>query len=87
MQRAPRKYTLPTVVRVRRPKPNYDVYVGREYRKRGWNMKRSDWHNPYFVQMRDVMQACVSCADYLFKSNEGKTLLKRMNELGCWCNI
>ena len=54
-------------------------------------MKRSDWHNPYFVQKRDVMQACISYADYLFKSNEGKKLLKRLNELenkrlGCWCS-
>lgn len=67
----------------------YDVYVGRECKRRGWNLERSKFANPYAVG-RDGSRADV-CRLYIAHLKRNPHLVRdarvelRGKVLGCWC--
>jgi DNA-binding transcriptional ArsR family regulator len=82
------KRALPTVVNIRSGEP-YDIYIGREYKKRGHNLEESDWHNP-FVVGRDGTRVEVLEKYERYLREERPDLMRRLGELrgkrlGCWC--
>lgn len=91
------QYDLPTVVRVTHAnKDDPDlVYIGREWKKGGYDFETSKWHNPYFLKKDATPEERQKCLNEFrshmkCKFGSGKYLMRALPELagkklGCWC--
>lgn len=64
-----------------------DVYIGRACNMGGWRLKKSEWHNPFFVK-EEGRQAALDKYEKHVRENEGlmsKLETLRGKRLGCWC--
>jgi Domain of unknown function (DUF4326)/AAA domain len=80
---------LPTVVNIHSGEP-WDEYAGREYRKRGFDLDESDWHNPH-IEGVDGTRAEVIEMYERYLTEERPDLMRRLPELwgkriGCHCS-
>jgi hypothetical protein len=93
--RKPNVVTTTIVVKLRRSGDkivqNCDIYIGREYKKNGWNLACSKWHNPFSIQScgGDINKCLQTYRKYLMHPKQAH-LIRSLPELrgkilGCWC--
>ena len=69
---------------------HFDVYIGPECYKNGWNLDRSKWANPFDVK-EDARGSVYRCLrmykQYILKTPELCNSLHELDKkiLGCWC--
>ena len=67
----------------------YDIYIGREYKKRGYNLEYSEWHNPFEIGKDGTRDQVIQKYEH-YLLNERPDLVARLGELkgkelACWC--
>lgn len=80
------------IVRVRRSGGQVvqwcDVYIGRAMTMGGWNLKGSEFANPYTVKEYGLEEACRKYYAYIKNGPLYEQLEKlRGKVLGCWCDV
>ena len=80
------------IVRVRRSGGQVvqwcDVYIGRAMTMGGWNLKGSEFANPYTVKEYGLEEACRKYYAYVKNGPLYNQLEKlRGKVLGCWCDV